>query len=208
MNSFIDQFSNLVFLFRRGVPAFRVDLIDVPLVIRRGRDIEFRSWARVTLEGPVVLRVACGRVGRRRGATGRTHGRFRPRVESHALLRDVHVLQLFGGFLKEIDFYLFTPLEPPFRGGNSSADTRCLFSVGKYFISNAPSTFSKYIFRHGEVEVCVKFFRDISKIWKEDFSTMGKNRRERKKFATRFYGRYFGDVGKKEKEGNDEYSKS
>lgn len=36
---------------------------------------------------------------------------------------------------------------------------------------------------------------------------MGKNRRERKKFATRFYGRYFGDVGKKEKEGNDEYSK-
>lgn len=135
-----------MFLFRRCVPAFRVDLIDVPLVIRRGRDIEFRSWARVTLEGPVVLRVACGRVGRRRGATGRTHGRFRPRVESHALLRDVHVLQLFGGFLKEIDFYLFTPFEPPFRGGT----VRRKFGV--YFLSGnilyrtfQVRTFSKHV---------------------------------------------------------------
>ena len=46
------------------MPAFRVDLIDVPLVIRRGRDIEFCSWTGVTLEGPIVLRMSCRRVCR------------------------------------------------------------------------------------------------------------------------------------------------
>lgn len=47
------------------MPTFRVDLIDVPLVIRRGCDIEFRSWTGVTLESPVVLRMSCRRVCRR-----------------------------------------------------------------------------------------------------------------------------------------------
>lgn len=133
-------------LFGRCVPAFRVDLIDVPLLIRRGRDIEFRSRAGVSLEGPVVLRVACGRVGRRRGATGRTYARFRPRVESHALLRDVHVLQLFGGFLKEIDFYLFTPFEPPFRP-NIRGEIRCLFCIGNFISEHVPGTLEKVHFQ-------------------------------------------------------------
>lgn len=136
-------------LFGRCVPAFRVDLIDVPLLIRRGRDIEFRSRAGVSLEGPVVLRVACGRVGRRRGATGRTYARFRPRIESHALLRDVHVLQLFGGFLKEIDFYLFTPFEPPFRP--NIRERFGVYSVSEILYRNTFEVlWKKYIFKSTE----------------------------------------------------------
>ena len=111
------------------MPAFRVDLIDVPLVIRRGRDIEFCSWTGVTLEGPIVLRMSCRRVCRRRGTTRRPYGRFRSRIESNALLRDVHVFQVFRGFLKEIDFYL--SFKPFVRTGN----TKNIRFV-KFFISD------------------------------------------------------------------------
>lgn len=54
----------LVLLLWRRVPAFRVNLIDVPLVIGRNRDIEFPSWTAVTLKGPVALGMTSRRVGR------------------------------------------------------------------------------------------------------------------------------------------------
>lgn len=92
-----------MFLFGRCVPAFRVNLIDVPLVIRRGRDIEFRCWTGVTLKSPVVLRMSRRRVRWRRGTAGWTYGGFRSGIQSDVLLGAVHVLQILRGFLEKIN---------------------------------------------------------------------------------------------------------
>jgi len=46
------------------MPAFRVNLIDVPLLIGRNRDIEFPSRAAITLKGSVVLGMTSRRVSR------------------------------------------------------------------------------------------------------------------------------------------------
>lgn len=74
-------------------------------MIRRGRDIEFRSRTGITLEGPVVLRMSCWGIGRRRRTARRSYGGFWSRIQSHALLRDVRILQILRGLFGDIAFY-------------------------------------------------------------------------------------------------------
>lgn len=102
----------LVLLLWRCVPAFRVNLIDVPLVIGRNRDIEFPSWTAITLKGPVVLGMTSRRVSRWWGAAGRADRRFRPRVQSYVLFWNFYIFELLWRLWKtQFHYFLLLVVE-------------------------------------------------------------------------------------------------
>ena len=95
----------LVLLLWRCMPTFRVNLIDVPLVIGRNRDIEFPSWTAITLKGSIMLRVTNRRVSRWWGTAGWTDCGFRSCVQPYIFFRNFYIFKILRGFWKISSFY-------------------------------------------------------------------------------------------------------